>query len=91
MQEILHTMKKKKGSNGCMIIKIDVEKTYDRLSWDFVRDNLIEMRLLPIIIDVIMRCITSCSIRILGNGEVTKDFRPSCVGNLGPHICLWLV
>ena len=39
-QEILHTMNRKKGNVGYMAIKIDLEKTYDRLEWNFVRDTL---------------------------------------------------
>ena len=31
MQELLHTMRKTKGKRACMAIKIDLEKTYDRL------------------------------------------------------------
>ena len=31
---------KKKGRNGCMAIKIDLEKVYDRLEWIFIRDSL---------------------------------------------------
>ena len=40
-QEVLHSMRKKKGGKGTMLIKIDLEKAYDRLSWPFIRDTVI--------------------------------------------------
>jgi len=39
-QEIFHSMRRKTGKKGWMAIKIDLEKTYDKLKWDFVRDTL---------------------------------------------------
>lgn len=41
MQEVLHTMRRKKGVKGYMAIKIDFEKAYDRLRWSFIRDILL--------------------------------------------------
>ena len=32
MREIIHTMRHKKGNRGATAIKIDLEKTHDRLS-----------------------------------------------------------
>ena len=36
-QEVLHSMRKSKVGKGIMLIKIDLEKAYDRLSWPFIR------------------------------------------------------
>lgn len=44
-QEALHTMRVKKGKVGYMILKIDLEKAYDRLSWSFIRETLREVGL----------------------------------------------
>lgn len=40
-QEILHTLRSKKGKKGGMIFKIDLEKAYDKVSWKFLHDTLI--------------------------------------------------
>ncbi|GKF14751.1 retrovirus-related pol polyprotein LINE-1, partial [Tanacetum coccineum] len=45
VQEVLHLMRKKQGQKGSMAIKFDLAKAYDRLRWDFNRDNLFEMKI----------------------------------------------
>ncbi|KAL5578571.1 hypothetical protein UlMin_020270 [Ulmus minor] len=36
LQEAIHSMKKKKDARGWMALKIDLEKAYDWVSWEFV-------------------------------------------------------
>jgi len=76
MQEILHTMHKKTCNIGWMAIKLDLKKHYDRLNWAFIQDTLQEMRLPQSFVEVIVRSITTCSMRILWNGEPTEQFFP---------------
>lgn len=40
-QEVLHTLRSKKGGKGGLIFKIDLEKAYDKVSWKFLFDTLI--------------------------------------------------
>lgn len=40
IQEIINRFNVQKGSTGHMIIKLDLEKPYDRLEWDFIRKVL---------------------------------------------------
>ena len=69
-------MKHKKGRFGLMLLNIDLEKTYDKLEWDFIR-KVIELYKFPFnLISLIMDCITSTSISILLNGGKMKTFKP---------------
>ena len=45
MQEIMHSMRFKEGKKGWMDIKIDLEKTYDKLKWSFLQETLEDMQL----------------------------------------------
>ena len=37
-QEVVHSMRRKTRRKGFMAIKVDLEKAYDRLWWDFIHD-----------------------------------------------------
>nr|KYP61436.1 Putative ribonuclease H protein At1g65750 family [Cajanus cajan] len=52
-QEVIHSMKYKSGKKGWMAIKIDLEKAYDRLNWDFIRETLSNIGLLQKMIELI--------------------------------------
>lgn len=39
-QEAIHNMHNKKGNLGWMAWKIDLEKAYNRISWEFICDSL---------------------------------------------------
>lgn len=41
VQEAVHSMKRKKGRKGWILLKLDLEKAYDRIIWDFLEDTLI--------------------------------------------------
>ena len=36
VQELIHTISKKKGQGGYMAIKVDLEKAYDKIEWNFI-------------------------------------------------------
>lgn len=70
-------MRKKQGGNGFMAIKIDFEKAYDRLKCDFIKETLCEMHFPQLMIEVIMECVSSSSLRILWNGEPMNAITPT--------------
>ncbi|CAL1381890.1 unnamed protein product [Linum trigynum] len=65
VQEVLHTLRKRKGRKGGMVFKIDLEKAYDMLRWEFLRDTLKEIGLPSSWISCIMYCVEQNRMRIL--------------------------
>ena len=76
IQEIMHSMRPKKGKKGWMAIKIDLEKAYDRLKWSFINETLEDIQMPHLHVHGFMWCVTTCSLSILWNEEPTKRFRP---------------
>ena len=65
VQEIIHTMARKKGKGCVMAIKLDLENAYDRLEWSFIRYTLKLFKISNNLISLIMSCISSSAISIL--------------------------
>ena len=76
-QEAIYSMNRKKGKVGWMAIKVNLEKAYDRLNWGFIEDTLKDVGIPIKMLSVIMRCISSSSVRLLWNGQPTDEFLPS--------------
>ena len=76
-QELIHSLHKKKGRKGQFILKVDLEKAYDRLEWSFIREVLLFFNFPSRLVDLILECVSSFSISILFNGGHLKVFKPS--------------
>ena len=76
-QELLYTLEKKKGKTGYMIIKIDLEKTYDRMEWSFVRNVLCSLGFHNATVELILSYISSTFVSLLFNGEQFEEFQTS--------------
>lgn len=63
-QGVVHFMHKKKGQHGCLMFKIDFEKAYDKVDWDFLRLTLIEFGFPNLIVDLIMNCTMATSLSL---------------------------
>ncbi|KAH1039539.1 hypothetical protein J1N35_041282 [Gossypium stocksii] len=70
----LHSMRVKKQSQW-MAIKIDLEKAYDRVRWDFVEASLIAAGIPFFLVKVIRNVISSSSMQVLWNGVPPQKFR----------------
>lgn len=76
-QEIVHYMNKQKGKKGFLLFKIDFEKAYDRVDWNFLELTLSEFGFPEMTIRLIMSCITSSSLTLKWNGEKFQSFTPN--------------
>ena len=76
-QELIHSIDKKKGRMGFMVVKIDLAKAYDRLEWSFIHKVLIAFHFPQSLIELIMSCISTTSMSILFNGGKLTTFKPS--------------
>ena len=70
-------MSNKKGNEGTMAIKIDLEKTYDRLEWSFIQDTVMLFKFPKHLISFIKSCVSSSSISVLFNDGATNLFQLS--------------
>jgi hypothetical protein len=70
-------MRNKKGKKRWMAVKIDLEKAYDRLKWEFVKETLEDIGVPRNIVDLIWSCISTSKMRVLWNGEALEEFSPS--------------
>ncbi|XP_019157950.1 PREDICTED: uncharacterized protein LOC109154673 [Ipomoea nil] len=57
-QELMHSMRVKKGKKGLMAIKIDLEKAYGHLSWNFIIDTLLDAEASVEQLSVIQQCLS---------------------------------
>lgn len=70
----MHTMQSKTGKKGFLAIKVDLEKAYDRIRLDFLKESLDDVGLPKVLIDSIINCITNASMQLLWNGELLDPF-----------------
>jgi len=73
--EILHKFKNCKRKTVWAVLKLDMEKAYDRLEWDFINKCLHELGFHPQWIQWIFKCISSVSYFLLIDGEPKGFFQ----------------
>ena len=70
-------MRTKKAGYGFMSIKINLEKAYDRLSWEFVRITLQILGLPSKWVNNIIHCVETPITTIVWHGKKLEWFNPS--------------
>ncbi|XP_019200239.1 PREDICTED: uncharacterized protein LOC109193862 [Ipomoea nil] len=75
-QEVMHTMRTRQGNKGLMAIKIDLEKAYDRLSWDFINNSILDAGFSDGWVWIIMQCVSTANMQIIWNGTRMERFKP---------------
>uniref|UniRef100_A0A803QBR4 Reverse transcriptase domain-containing protein n=1 Tax=Cannabis sativa TaxID=3483 RepID=A0A803QBR4_CANSA len=68
-RQIVHSMKKRKGKRGFMMIKLDLEKAYDKMDWDFILLILSNMGFTNPFLGWIRACISVHEIKLILNGS----------------------
>lgn len=66
-----------KARKGAVVLKVDLDKAYDRIEWGFVEKTLEDARLPRKLVYVIMQIISSGSCRLIWNWEATDSIKPS--------------
>jgi hypothetical protein len=74
LQEIVHFMRRSKKKKGYVTSKLDLEKAFDNVNWDFLRNCLHDFGFPVITIQLIMHCVTSPQFTLLWNGNNTTTF-----------------
>ncbi|KAA3465508.1 LINE-1 reverse transcriptase isogeny [Gossypium australe] len=75
-QEVIRSMRRKRKGKNWMAIKLDLEKAYSRVSWEFIATSLSAIGIPIFLQKVIMSAISSSSIQILWNGMLAHKFKP---------------
>jgi hypothetical protein len=87
-QEVLHNIKHKKLQ--ALILKLDLKKAFDCISWDYLRMILLQSSFGYLFKNWIMGCVTSVTIVVLVNGEATSFFTNERGLQQGFPLCLLL-
>lgn len=66
VQEVVHTMCRRQSGKGLMMVKLDLEKAYEPLKWNFVMDTLWCIGLSKSWINLIMNYIQSNELQFYG-------------------------
>ena len=75
-QELVYTIERKKGKEGFMIIKVDLERAYDQLEWSFVRSMLVSLGFHLDTVELILSCISTTMAALLFNGDQIGEICP---------------
>lgn len=89
-QKVIHNMRTKKSKKGWMAIKFDLEKAYDRLSWKFIEDTLVDARIPQFLTQVILSCLYSTSMQVIWDGKVGAPFNPNRGIHQGDPLSLYI-
>uniref|UniRef100_A0A803NWW7 Reverse transcriptase n=1 Tax=Cannabis sativa TaxID=3483 RepID=A0A803NWW7_CANSA len=75
-QELVQTIRRKRGMGGLMAIKLDMHNAYDRMEWTFIRKVLRANGFDEKSCGLIMSCVTGVTYSAILNGTPLKKFQP---------------
>ncbi|GJU54017.1 putative RNA-directed DNA polymerase [Tanacetum coccineum] len=74
--EIVNFVKEKKIN--LLLFKVDFEKAFDSVNWNFLLDTMSQMNFGPKWCNWISSCLSSSSVSVLVNGSASKEFKMEC-------------
>ena len=77
VQEILHSFKKRKVNSGFVAMKVDLQKVYDRVNWNFLKTVMQKFGFNGTFVNWIYECVSTVSSFVLINGGKSQWFQPS--------------
>lgn len=77
VQEIINKFRTMRGANSSMLLKLDLEKAFDRLEWSFIKYTLTYYNFPTPLVRLIMSCVFTSSISILINSTPINVFKHS--------------
>jgi len=70
-------MKKFEKKKGYVVFKLDLEKAFDNVTWEFLQNCLHDFGFPDITIKLIMHCVSSSTYSMLRNGNKLPQFKPT--------------
>lgn len=89
MQELFKHLNQTSSAKGCVLLKLDLEKAFDRLEWSFIHRTLAFFGFPSKLSFLIMHCITTSSIFVLVNGSSSLLLEVYARATLCPRIFLF--
>ena len=77
VQEVLHSFKTRKTKSGLMAIKLDLQKAYERVNWNFLKAVLLHFGFNEIFTRWIIAYVSSMTFEVMVNGGKSESFKPS--------------
>lgn len=75
-QEFIHSLRRRKGAKGSMVVKIDLKKAYDRIDWGFLEQVLSKVGFGSMLVKVILSCLRNSELAVIWNGVRLDPFHP---------------
>lgn len=78
VHEVLHKLRtQERKSKFQAVLKLDMQKAYDRIEWDFLQASSTKMRFCDQWVKWVMQCVSTVSFSINFNGESLPFFKPT--------------
>ncbi|KAK8934137.1 hypothetical protein KSP39_PZI014298 [Platanthera zijinensis] len=77
-QEIIHCLHSSESKSGYIAVKLDMEKAFHRIQWNFLQRALQAFNFRPAWISLIMECVSSPKYGLLINGAKSEWINASC-------------